>query len=404
MEETDVVAGSAAADPSAQRWRSAALSRPPMAICCTPSTRNGRGEVIERRTLPNRGGHGNVAGVKTSLTGIKPTGTPHIGNWLGAIRPGLRLAETYRTIYFIADYHALTSIRDPKALQRHIYDVAATWVACGLDPEKTILFRQSAVPEVFELTWVLCCLLATGQLERGHSYKDALDKGEAPNAGVFNYPALMAADVILYDANVVPIGKDQKQHMELARDVAQRLNHVFGEGTVVVPEALLTEAPLVPGLDGKKMSKSYGNIIPIFSPAKELKSTVMKIVTGSEPLDAPKVAEGTAVFEIYKAVAGEAKAEEMKAKLAAGGYGWGHAKEALFKELDAQLGDIRARYQDLRIDEDRLDAILAEGAFKARLIAHDTIKRVREATGIDREHRKREAKTVRLKPPQLPDD
>ena len=345
----------------------------------------------------------NAAKTKTSLTGIKPTATPHIGNWLGAIRPGLKLAETYRTLYFIADYHALTTMRDPAALQKYIYDVAATWLACGLDPQRTMLYRQSAIPEVFELAWVLECLLATGQLERGVSYKEALERGESPNAGIFNYPALMAADVILYDTDVVPVGQDQKQHLELARDVAKRLNHVFGEGTVVVPEPLITEAPLVPGLDGKKMSKSYGNVIQCFADKKDLQATVMKIVTGSEALEASKEAEGATVWEIYRAVAGETKAQAMKEKLAAGGYGWGHAKKELAEELEAQLSPMRAKYYELRVDEERIDAILAEGAFKVRTIAHDTMKRVREATGIDRANRKREAKTVRLKPPQLPD-
>jgi tryptophanyl-tRNA synthetase len=350
------------------------------------------------------GGAATLPVVKTSLTGIKPNAPPHVGNWLGMFRPALRLAETYRTLYFIADYHALTTVREPAILQQHIYDLAASWLALGADPSRTILYRQSAIPEVHELAWVLSCMLATGQLERGTSYKDAIAKGEAPNAGIFNYPVLMAADVILYDAHVVPVGKDQQQHLELARDAATRLNHVFGEGTVVVPEPLLTEAPLVPGLDGQKMSKSHGNTIPLFAAKKELRSTVMKIVTGSEPLEAPKPAEGATVYEIYRMVAGEEKAAEMKTKLAAGGYGWGHAKEDLFKELDAQLEGPRLKYYELRTDEERIDAILAEGAFKARTIAQETMRRVREAVGIDRPHRKREAKTLRLKPSQLPEE
>src|SRR5690349_7732670 len=225
------------------------------------------------------------SGRQVSLTGIKPTGSKvtaqgggliHLGNYFGAIRPALRLAERYETIYFVADYHALTTQRDPQALRDNIYDVAATWLACGLDPERTLLFRQSAVPEVFELSWVLGCFIATGQLERGHAYKDALSEGESPNAGIFNYPLLMAADILLYDTQVVPIGADQKQHLELARDVAVRLNHRYGEGTVVVPEALVTEAPLVPGDDGRKMSKSYGNTIALFAPTKVLRDGIMK--------------------------------------------------------------------------------------------------------------------------------
>ncbi|MBZ0120514.1 MAG: tryptophan--tRNA ligase, partial [Sandaracinaceae bacterium] len=198
-----------------------------------------------------------TAATKTSLTGIKPTGKPHLGNLLGAIEPALELAERFHGFYFIADYHALTTMRDPKELRESVYDVTATWLACGLDPERTHVYRQSSVIEVFELSWILGCWLATGQLERGHAYKDAIDKGNAsPNAGIFNYPVLMAADILLYDCDVVPIGKDQLQHLEVARDVATRINHHYGEGTVVVPEAHLSAAPVVPGLDGQKMSKS----------------------------------------------------------------------------------------------------------------------------------------------------
>ena len=199
--------------------------------------------------------------VKTSLTGIKPTGVPHLGNYLGAIRPALRLADDHRSIYFIADYHALTTERDPQRLQQQVYDVAAAWLACGLDPKRTLLYRQSDVIEVFELAWVFACVVATGQLERGHAYKDALAQG-SPNAGIFNYPLLMAADIVLYGADLVPVGKDQVQHLELARDIAVRVNHLYGEGTVVVPEALITEAPLVPGTDGRKMSKSSTTRFP----------------------------------------------------------------------------------------------------------------------------------------------
>ena len=263
--------------------------------------------------------------VKTSLTGIKPTHQPHLGNYLGAIRPALSLVDRYRTLYFIADYHAVTSVRDADALRGYIRDVAASWLACGLNPEQTLLYRQSDVPEVFELTWVLSCLLAAGQLERGHAYKDALARGESPNAGLFNYPVLMAADILLYDTDVVPIGKDQKQHLELTRDVAMRLNHTYGEHTLVVPEALISDAPLVPGTDGQKMSKSAGNGIPLFDSPKKLRKVIMGIKTSSETLEEPKVAEGSTVYELYALVAPD-RAREMKQKLEAGGYGWGHAE------------------------------------------------------------------------------
>ncbi len=321
--------------------------------------------------------------VKTSLTGIKPTHVPHLGNYLGAIKPALRLAETYRSIYFIADLHALTTIRDPEALRSSVYDVAATWLASGLDPDKTILFKQSDLPEVTELAWVLSCMLATGQLMRGHSYKDALEKEENPNAGIFNYPVLMAADILLYDTHAVPVGKDQKQHLELTRDVAARLNHVFGEDTLVVPEAVISEAPLVLGTDGTKMSKSKGNGIPLFASKKKLRKFVMSIKTGSETLEEKKKAEGTTVYELCSQVS-PAHAAEMKEKLAAGNFGWGHAKQILFEALDAELGDKRDGYHALRADEDKLDAVLADGAERARVVAQATMARVRNAVGLRR--------------------
>jgi tryptophanyl-tRNA synthetase len=320
--------------------------------------------------------------VKTSLTGIKPTHIPHIGNYLGAIRPALRLSETYRTAYFIADYHALTTVRDPAALRGHVHDVAATWLACGLDPEKTLFYRQSDVPEVFELSWVLACVTATGQLERGVAYKDALAKGEAPNAGIFYYPVLMAADILLFDTDVVPIGADQKQHVELARDMASRVNHLFGEGTLVVPEPLIGEAPLVPGLDGQKMSKSKGNTIPLFEGGKKLRKLCMSIVTGSETLEEPKPAHGTTVFEIYRQFATEAEVRALEDKLAAGNFGWGHAKEALYELLERSLAPARERFVALRSEPAELDRVLARGAERARQTAQATLARVRSRIGV----------------------
>ncbi|MCB9625006.1 MAG: tryptophan--tRNA ligase [Sandaracinus sp.] len=325
------------------------------------------------------------ASTKTSLTGIKPTDTPHLGNYLGAIRPALKLSEQFKSYYFIADYHAITTLRDPVALQQNVYDVAATWLACGLDPDRTVFFRQSDVLEVFELAWILSCLVATGQLERGHAYKDALAKGDAaPNAGIFYYPVLMAADILLYDTDVVPVGKDQKQHIEVCRDLAVRFNHVYGEDVLVVPEAHISEdAPLVPGLDGEKMSKSRGNSIPLFASSKELRKVVMKITTGSESLEEPKVAEGTTVYELTKQLT-PSIADEMKRKLEAGNYGWGHAKQDFFEALDAELGPKRDVYTAFRSDEEKLDRVLADGAERARTLARATMARVREAIGIAR--------------------
>ncbi len=328
---------------------------------------------------------------KISLTGIKPTGarasaeaggTVHLGNYLGAIRPGLALARDYRCYYFIADYHALTTQRDPEAMRDNARDVAAAWLACGLDPDQMLIYRQSSIPEVFELAWVLACLCATGQLERGHAYKEATDRGEAPNAGIFNYPLLMAADVLLYDANVVPVGVDQKQHLELARDLAVRLNHLYGEGTVVVPEAVISDAPNVPGFDGRKMSKSYGNTIPLFAPSKALRSAIMKVKSDSTPLEEPKEPEGALVFDLYKLIATPEQTAELARKLRAGNYGWGHAKQELYEVLEAQIAPMRERYIDLHAHPERIDAILEAGAERARAIAQRTIARVRQAVGI----------------------
>jgi tryptophanyl-tRNA synthetase len=321
--------------------------------------------------------------VKRSLTGIKPTGTIHVGNYLGAMRPALSLVESYESsLYFIADYHALTTVHDRVQLHTMVYDVAAAWLAVGLDPERTLLYRQSAIPEVFELSWVLSCLLATGQLERGHAYKDALGRGESPNAGIFNYPVLMAADIVLYDTHVVPVGEDQRQHLELARDIAQRVNHVFGADTLVVPQPVIQKELIVPGLDGQKMSKSYGNVIPLFASQKDLKKVVMSIVTGSEPLEAPKEPEGSTVFTLYRHLSGAEKAEQLATKLRAGGYGWGHAKQDLLGALEVELGPLRQRYGELRADEKQLERLLDEGAARARTIARATMERVRDATGI----------------------
>ena len=330
---------------------------------------------------------------KTSLTGIQPSGRAvsieeggaiHLGNYLGAIVPALELmaGDDYNGVYFIADYHALTSQRDADALRQNVRDVAATWLAAGLDPSRTLLFRQSAIPEVFELSWIFACLTAAGQLERGHAYKDALDRGHAPSAGLFNYPLLMAADIILYDADVVPVGADQRQHLEIARDIAVRMNHVYGEGTVVVPEALITNAPIVPGNDGRKMSKSYGNTIPLFAPSKALRSAILKVKSDSTPLETPKEPEGALVYELYKLVASDAQTQELAGKLRAGNYGWGHAKQELYEVLEARIAPMRERYIELRKNPEEIDAILETGAALARKRAQATMERVRRAVGI----------------------
>lgn len=327
-----------------------------------------------------------------SLTGIQPSGRTggleeggaiHLGNYFGAIRPALELAQTYDGLYFIADYHALNSVREPEVLRENVRDVAATWIAAGLDPERTLLYRQSSVIEVFELAWIFGTLLAAGQLERGHAYKDALDRGQAPSAGLLNYPLLMAADIVLYDADVVPVGADQKQHLELARDIAVRVNHLYGEGTVVVPEALISDAPVVPGFDGRKMSKSYGNTIPLFAPSKPLRAAILKVKSDSTPLEEPKEPDGTLVYDLYRLVATPEQQAALAAKLRAGNFGWGHAKQELFEVLDAHIAPMRERYVELRAHPERIDAILEAGAQKARERARCTIRRVRRAIGID---------------------
>ncbi|HEY3254082.1 MAG TPA: tryptophan--tRNA ligase, partial [Polyangiaceae bacterium] len=322
--------------------------------------------------------------MKTVLTGIKPTGAPHLGNYLGAIRPALALAENpaNRALYFVADYHAFTTVHDAAKLRESVYEVTATWLACGLDPSKTCLFLQSRVPETFELCWVLLCCLSSGQLERGHAYKSALDRAEAPNGGVFAYPALMAADILLYDVDQVPVGQDQKQHVEVARDVALRFNHAFGD-TLRVPNAVIGEGPLVPGLDGRKMSKSYDNTVPLFLPQKELRAAILRIKTGSEPLNAPKEAEPSSVYQLFRLLATPERAAQMVEQLASDpGYGWGHAKQDLYQALEAELAPKREQYLRLRADVAYLDEVLERGSAQARELARATMEHVRSAIGI----------------------
>jgi tryptophanyl-tRNA synthetase len=321
----------------------------------------------------------------TVLTGIKPTGTPHLGNYLGAIRPALDLArrnDGRRALYFVADYHAFTTVHDAAVMRDSVHEVTATWLACGLNPDTTSLFLQSLVPETFELCWVLLCCLSAAQLERGHAYKASLDRGEAANGGVFAYPALMAADILLYDVDSVPVGQDQKQHVEVARDVAQRFNHAFGQ-TLTVPNAVIGEAPLVPGLDGRKMSKSYDNAVPLFASAKELRAMILRIKTGSEPLEAPKEAGPSTVYQLFQLLVDPKRAEKMVSQLASDpSYGWGHAKQDLFEAVEAELGPKRELYRRLRGDASYLDEVLRRGSEQAREIAVATMARVRSAIGV----------------------
>jgi tryptophanyl-tRNA synthetase len=319
------------------------------------------------------------------LTGIQSTGTPHLGNILGAILPAIEMAKdpNNESFLFIADMHSLTQIKDGDMLREHTYSVAATWLACGLDIEKTVFYRQSDVPETAELTWYLSCFYPYQRLTLAHSFKDKADRLEDVNSGLFTYPMLMAADILLYDADQVPVGKDQSQHLEMTRDVAGRINHAYNDELLVLPEAILQKnTMLVPGTDGEKMSKSRDNYIDIFLPEKPLKKLInKKVVTDSTELEDPKVAEGSSVFELYKLVATEAQATEMKSKLEAGGYGWGHAKGDLHTAILERFSKEREQYNYYMENKSELDAKLAIGAEKARAVAKETLKRVRAKFG-----------------------
>jgi len=319
------------------------------------------------------------------LTGIKPTGHVHLGNLLGSIVPALELQGRYSSYLFIADYHALTMVADPAELRAATREVAATWLALGLDPEKTVLFRQSAVPEVCELAWILGCAMPIGQLERGHAVKSAKEGGQEINVGTWYYPVLMAADILLYDTEVVPIGQDQKQHVEIARDLAIKLNHRFGEGTVVVPTALIRdEVAVVPGLDGRKMSKSYGNEIGLWLSEKQLRKTIMRIVTDSRGVDDVKDPETCNVFALYKLFASPEHVADMRRRYAAPGLGYGTVKQELFELVNAFLEKPREKYQHLVEHPRMIDEILSAGERRARQAADLTLERVRSRVGLTR--------------------
>jgi tryptophanyl-tRNA synthetase len=320
-----------------------------------------------------------------ALSGIKPTGMPHLGNYLGMIRPAIALQETHEAFYFIADYHALTTGRDAAALRRHSSEVAATFLALGLDPKRATLYRQSDVPEVQELSWILSCVTNMGFLERAHAYKAAVDCNEANllPVGTFTYPVLMAADILLVEGDVVPVGKDQVQHVEMAQDMAQRLNAAFGEGTLKRPEPLVrADVQTVIGTDGRKMSKSYDNTIPLFLASKPLEKLVKAIKTDSLPVEAPKDPDTNSVFALYRLFATPEETEAMAERFRAGGMGYGHAKGALFEVLERELGPARARFEALVSDEATLEKVLAEGAARVRAAASPVLARVRRAVGL----------------------
>lgn len=318
------------------------------------------------------------------LTGIQSTNIPHLGNILGAIMPAIELSKKTEndSFFFIADLHSLTTVKDAEFLKNSTHAVAATWLAFGFDTEKNVFYRQSDVTEVCELTWYLNCFTPYPMLANAHSFKDKSERLSDVNAGLFTYPVLMTSDIILYDAHYVPVGKDQLQHLEMARDIAEKVNNKLGE-VFVVPQAKIDEAVMiVPGIDGQKMSKSYNNFINIFLPEKELKKVIMSIVTDATPLEAPKNPDTCNVFALYTLLATQEQVNEMRTKYIQGGYGYGHAKTALYELILDKFQTQRNLYNYYMNNRNELDAKLQIGADKARIVAKATLKRLREKLGL----------------------
>lgn len=321
------------------------------------------------------------------LTGIKPTGTPHLGNYVGALKPLVEQAKTNKTFMFIADLHALNIIHDPKLIRQHTYEIAAILVALGLDLNNAVLFRQSDIVQVYQLATLLMNVTPKGLMNRAHSYKASMDKNAAagldPDAGVnmglYTYPILMAADILLYDTDKVPVGADQKQHVEFARDIAGYFNHTYGE-TFKLPEPVIGETTgIIPGLDGRKMSKSYDNTIPLFAPANELKKKIMRIITDSKTPDEPKDPDTSTIFQLYQHFATPDEIAAFRSRFTAGGMGYGTAKTILFEQIESVLGARRAEYERLMQNTSELDKILDDGATRARVVASDVLSRVKRA-------------------------
>ena len=329
---------------------------------------------------------------KVILTGIKPTGMPHLGNYIGAIQPALELTKDPSVIsyLFVADYHSLTTVQDAQALSQMVHQVSAAWLACGLDPKKTIIYRQSDIPELFELNWILSCMTPKGLMNRGHSYKALIQANRLTgrrniengiNMGVYNYPVLMSADILLFSADEVPVSEDQEQHLEITRDIAVKFNHVF-KTNLLKPPKTLVKTKLLPGLDGEKMSKSKGNHIPLFCSSKELRKIIMKIKTDSSAPSAPKDTEKSILFSMYKAFASKEKTKSLTNKYCKG-IGWGEVKELLYVLLEENLSEKRKIYESLMNDPGTINAILKEGARKAREKVQPLMKKIRQTIGID---------------------
>lgn len=318
------------------------------------------------------------------LSGIQPSGKLHLGNYFGMMRPALELQDEGEAFLFIADYHAMTTVQDADMLRRMTRDVALDFLACGLDPNKTAFYRQSDVPEVTELIWLLSVITPMGLLERCHSFKDKMAKGIAASHGLFSYPVLMAADILAPHSDIVPVGRDQKQHVEVARDLAGKFNHTFGEEVFKLPKAVVRDdVAVVPGVDGQKMSKSYGNTLEIFGDRAELKRRTMRIVTDSTGLEEPKDPENCNVYALYKLFASPDECQNMADRYRAGGLGYGTAKKELLAKMDDYFKPMRARRAELEQDSEYLDDVLHQGAAKVRSIARETLSAARSAVGLD---------------------
>ncbi|MBK1827115.1 tryptophan--tRNA ligase [Haloferula rosea] len=317
------------------------------------------------------------------LTGLQPSGKLHVGNYFGAMEPAVKLQDEGEAFYFIANYHAMTSVRNPQDLRDYTRELAVDFLACGLDPERAVFFRQSDVPEVNELAWILSTVCPMSLLEKCHSYKDKTAKGISPNHGLFAYPVLMAADILLYDSNLVPVGKDQKQHLEVTRDLAGKINEAYGEGTLVVPEPMIRdESGVIPGLDGQKMSKSYNNTLPLFGDEKPSKKLIMRIKTDSTPVEDPKPVEGSLILPLFRLFADDAAYQDMIRSHEEGGCGYGDLKKRLAEAYWEYFEPMRQRRAELIDNIDHVDSVLAAGATRAREEATKVIDRVRKAVGL----------------------
>jgi tryptophanyl-tRNA synthetase len=320
--------------------------------------------------------------MKIFLSGIQPSGALHLGNYFGAMQPAVELQGHGQAVYFIADYHALTSVTKPEQLRRYTFDVAAGFLACGLDPARTILFRQSDVPQVHELAWLLSIVTPLGLLERAHSYKDKVAQGAETTHGLFAYPVLMAADILLYHADAVPVGKDQKQHLEMARDIAQKFNDRFGP-VFKIPEPLIRETTaVVPGIDGRKMSKSYGNTLDLFGETKALEKRIMGIPTDSTPVAEPKPVDGSILAQLMQTIGTPAQYEAYVARMRAGGCGYGDLKKELAAVTKEFLAPFQEKYRHYQSQPDEVEAILRDGARRAREMALPVLEKARTATGL----------------------